>query len=46
MEVFDLGRLYALNPDALDLALDVLEEWRSGRASKGMASLVELAGVG
>ena len=42
-EVFDLGRLCALDHEAFDLALDVLEEWRVGRHSAGMAKLFNLS---
>lgn len=42
-EVFDLGRLYALNQRAFYLALDVLEDWRVGRHSAGMAKLFDLS---
>jgi hypothetical protein len=42
-EAFDLGRLYALDHQAFYLALDVLEEWRIGRHSAGMAKLFYLS---
>jgi len=42
-EVFDLGRLYALDHRAFYLALDMLEEWRVGRHSTGMAKLFNLS---
>lgn len=38
-ELFALGRLYALDHKAFYLALDILEEWRVGRYSAGMARL-------
>lgn len=43
-EVFDLGRLYALDLEGFQLALDILEEWRVGRYSAGMAELFILSG--
>jgi hypothetical protein len=42
-EAFDLGRLYALDQNAFCLALDILEEWRIGRNSAGMAKLFMLS---
>ena len=42
-EDFDLGRLYALDPETFHLALDILEEWRIGGYAEGMAKLFRLS---
>lgn len=42
-EAFNLGHLYVLNHKAFYLALDILEEWRAGRGSTGMAKLFDLS---
>jgi hypothetical protein len=42
-ELFELGRLYTLRYEAFDLALSILEEWRSGQSPRGMAKLFDLS---
>ena len=42
-EEFDLGRLYAVDLESFHLALDILDEWRSGKCSGGMAKLFRLS---